>query len=782
MDLNHFRIENVGDGINPSDAVNVAQVGTLLAGITKGDKGDPGGDSLSIGTLAQANTLAIPAGVDLVKVAGTSTVGDEGTGREFVYNVSVDSTYVADNPSTSFLDLNGRGFKEVSQWGDRATSIARGRKTFARTWAEAETMAQDLSEMEGYAAYANVTGGQGHSVIRVWNSSDSDLFEGSLRYAVKQATADGGGIIVFAPTGSFEIKMASLLNITGSNITIDAPGRNVRIGALKGVEMFRLTGDNIIFRRISQIRYPSTIGTEKDAVWIRPDQASDHKHWISECSFSDNSDGAIDISSSTLDITGNSTYVTVSNCVFRNQAKTMAIGSTMTSIDPAPAWAPTALAQPAKIFVTDYQNYFEGAAERSPRVGALAFVHSVNNVHDLVTHHNEDGTTSAIYGMWATTGGKILVEGDLFRLASPSSGASATLVTTDAWDDTSNVGPGALKAVDCVSNDSLVINQANQASVPVPPYSLAHTTPSAEGTLAQDQWADDIINRSGASVAGPTNKKYLFVEKAVGDAESLFVDGDAVLRTRGGYLVKVEDDVKALDFSSTDPSLVLKRGSTETISGGSIDLTDLTNSFITVDTEGAAAADDLDTITSAGTDGQILLIRAVSSARVVTVKNTGNIRSSGDVILNDPGKVLVLIYDTGTAKWGVIAYPVVVPTVPTLASGTFTPTLTGIANCSGLAVTKGTYQRNGNIVTGSLIVTGTQTTSSTLTQLEFTLPVTSDLGTGDLCGLCCTNSAAPISGYVNGINATDRGRANFVCSSAFSAAFTLSINFQYVVN
>ena len=70
-----------------------------------------------------------------------------------------------------------------------------------------------------------------------------------------------------------------------------------------------------------------------------------------------------------------------------------------------------------------------------------------------------------------------------------------------------------------------------------------------------------------------------------------------------------------------------------------------TQSFHKIDTEGDAATDDLDTI-SGGSEGEVLVIRCESGARVVTVKNgTGNIIMDADVELNDVGKMLALIYD-----------------------------------------------------------------------------------------------------------------------------------------
>lgn len=68
-----------------------------------------------------------------------------------------------------------------------------------------------------------------------------------------------------------------------------------------------------------------------------------------------------------------------------------------------------------------------------------------------------------------------------------------------------------------------------------------------------------------------------------------------------------------------------------TISGGSITITGLNN---TVDTEGDAATDNLDTITFTGVvDGQIITLRTANAARDVTVRDAGV--SGGNIHLVD---------------------------------------------------------------------------------------------------------------------------------------------------
>lgn len=83
---------------------------------------------------------------------------------------------------------------------------------------------------------------------------------------------------------------------------------------------------------------------------------------------------------------------------------------------------------------------------------------------------------------------------------------------------------------------------------------------------------------------------------------------------------------------------------TATIASGVISAT---KTHIVVDTQGAAASDDLDTI-SGGAQGRILFLRTASSARTVVLKHaTGNIRmaNGNDYAINNTDKFAVLIHN-----------------------------------------------------------------------------------------------------------------------------------------
>lgn len=89
-----------------------------------------------------------------------------------------------------------------------------------------------------------------------------------------------------------------------------------------------------------------------------------------------------------------------------------------------------------------------------------------------------------------------------------------------------------------------------------------------------------------------------------------------------------------------------------TISSGSVTPT---QNWHTVDTESAAATDDLDTIVATNaTDGFVLYLRQSNNARDVTIKhNTGNIYCPGsvDIVLTDTTQIVAFIYDATLSKW-----------------------------------------------------------------------------------------------------------------------------------
>ena len=85
-----------------------------------------------------------------------------------------------------------------------------------------------------------------------------------------------------------------------------------------------------------------------------------------------------------------------------------------------------------------------------------------------------------------------------------------------------------------------------------------------------------------------------------------------------------------------------------TISSGAVTAT---RNYHTLDTEGGAGTDDLDTI-NGGSDGQLLILRDDADGRDVTAKDgTGNLALEGDFTFTNSLDTLTLLYCAGKSKW-----------------------------------------------------------------------------------------------------------------------------------
>lgn len=116
----------------------------------------------------------------------------------------------------------------------------------------------------------------------------------------------------------------------------------------------------------------------------------------------------------------------------------------------------------------------------------------------------------------------------------------------------------------------------------------------------------------------------------------------------GSKNAMVETDGDVVTDSVSAEKIKFTQGANLTIASGAITAT---GSYHRVDTEGAAASDDLDTI-NGGADGVILVLCSVSNSRDVTVKDaTGNIQLAGDFTMLTARDKLVLMYDSTAGVW-----------------------------------------------------------------------------------------------------------------------------------
>lgn len=669
----------------------------------------------------------------------------------------------------------------------RALALARGRKPFARSWPEAVAMTDDNADMIGWAAEVGTTGGAGQDIFKVWNASDDIARAGSFRWAVDQAIANGGGRIIFVPVGQFNITLDSIVNITGPNITIDAPGRNVRLQALNNVEMLRVSAHNVIIKRLQFSRLPGLTVIDGDNVYERDFLAIRtpiaDQVWIYQCTFTEPSDGAIDCAGSDVVPATPPCRFTIQNCLFRRCDKTLGLGSGATQLTPAPAWSENALDEDAVIIGTLADNVFDCCNERSPRCGTLAEIHSLNNYHNLTEYRRDSGIPGSPYCGVATTGGKLRVTGGYARLAWPTPGAKGWWAFTDPWNDTLNTGPGALLVEDSVVEDGLVNTEANQSYVNALPYTYeADVIPASDEdreTFAMAKYA-----AAGSQISNLSEKDYTFISEEDNEDADIYPDGYHVVNGEGGYFIKTSDPVAAPNFAKDPTSLALPRGNTLTVASGEITLRAGFSTFA-IDTQGAASTDDLDVInwpldttdTEIIRDGMILALRASAVGRVTTFKASGQLAGADDIELS-PYHYSLFVYEAGSDQWFYIGSTA----SGSAASGTYTPTGTAVANVSANTPQSSRWVRQGSNVTVTGSVSITPTAATTSTSLGLSLPVASDLTSAiHLNGVAVSaDGTNAVMGSV--IADITNDRATLLFNSIGTSARTFQYTYSYRVN
>tara|TARA_R110000796_G_C14551338_1_gene433868 strand:+ start:441 stop:2282 length:1842 start_codon:yes stop_codon:yes gene_type:complete len=556
----------------------------------------------------------------------------------------------SDNTNAPY-DFTSSGGVKLTLADGIQTSFSIGTKETAVNEQQAQDMAADISEMYGYAKDATTTGGAGKSVYWVRNSYSTNE-ENSLRWAVEQADAASGGIILFHPRGYFNIHLTEQLEIP-ANVTLDAPGRNVQIWAPYDVTQMKVVGANVIIRRLSfgaSANFQSS--TERDALWIEPSLAD--KVWVDQCSFTWAADGCIDIASLS-ELTADC-RVTVSRCQFSSHDKVALIGSLACYQSTGrPAWCPTALDdQTIRLFVTFKENFFHCTAQRQPKVVSQTFVDSVNNVIRMAEFKRDDGTTSACYGVFAAQGGCVHSRGDLF-LSANGSGWSGVDASTNTYVAPSGgtlaiEGQGAAVITNSVAADSITLTERLTSYVPSVPYSITPSvitdTPagrrafleqvqenagSLTNNVAQGVWTWD-----GSSSLHPNTITQ--ISETNGDGRWLRVDRENSIPEYPEIVVNDQPVIYAL-------------GSNLIVSSGEITVP-TSGAYFSVDTEGAAGTDDLETI-DGGVDGRMIILRPYLSSQDVTIKHDiGNIRmAGGDFTFTNTTNRITLMFDSGLNKW-----------------------------------------------------------------------------------------------------------------------------------
>lgn len=116
----------------------------------------------------------------------------------------------------------------------------------------------------------------------------------------------------------------------------------------------------------------------------------------------------------------------------------------------------------------------------------------------------------------------------------------------------------------------------------------------------------------------------------------------------------------------------------------------------------------------------------------------------------------------------------------TIASGNYTPTLTGVANVDASTAYSCPYMRVGStvLVAGKVDVDPTAA-AATPTSLGISLPIASNLGAADdLGGTAVTPSS--VAGSISGDAANNRAQLDFLSSFTISTSFYFSFGYEVI--
>ena len=120
-------------------------------------------------------------------------------------------------------------------------------------------------------------------------------------------------------------------------------------------------------------------------------------------------------------------------------------------------------------------------------------------------------------------------------------------------------------------------------------------------------------------------------------------------------------------------------------------------------------------------------------------------------------------------------------TLLSLASGTYTPTLTNVANLDGSTAFECQYSRVGSVVTVSGKVSINPTAPATLTQLGISLPVASNFGAQEDCaGVAFASGIAGQGAAIRGDAANDRAEMAWIASDVTDQPMYFSFSYSVI--
>lgn len=115
--------------------------------------------------------------------------------------------------------------------------------------------------------------------------------------------------------------------------------------------------------------------------------------------------------------------------------------------------------------------------------------------------------------------------------------------------------------------------------------------------------------------------------------------------------------------------------------------------------------------------------------------------------------------------------------------GTWTPTVTGVANVAASTAVSGRFMRVGSIVAASCIVTIDPTSANTLTIWRVTLPIASNFSSvNQLSGMAVNNNplAQPDAGAVRADATNDTAQASFFATHTSNLTYVMTFIYRII--
>lgn len=262
-------------------------------------------------------------------------------------------------------------------------------------------------------------GGLGYPLFHVTDAGDDNAHPapGTLRQALADARAAGGGWIVFDPAVSGKVIVPQATFRLPSNVTLDGGCGDVTLAARARLTDITITDStNIIIRGLKLTKQPYVDKTDKtgDAIGLT---GFFDRVVIAHNDFRRCGDGCIDIVRK--DRISAFSHATIAFNHFQAHNKVMLIGTLTCYVRPDAEGCAQPLAHLNDdtmrpwVRISMVGNYFDGTSQRQPKVVSNAYVQSVNNLIVMEPTVYPDGKPSATYGVAAATGGIADVRGDI---------------------------------------------------------------------------------------------------------------------------------------------------------------------------------------------------------------------------------------------------------------------------------------------------------------------------------------------------------------------------------